>query len=135
MYEIKKGSDKIAVKLGTDDIKDGLNFFTEDDDFIQVGGWRYPEGKKLLAHKHEHVPRQIMHTQEIVFVVRGGLRAFIYDDDDAFLEELVLAPGEAIILFRGGHGYEVTENDTVVLEVKNGPYPGAEIDRRRLDVK
>jgi len=135
MYEIKKGPHKIAVKLGIDDIKDGLNFFTADDDFIQVGGWRYPEGKKLLAHKHRYVPRQITHTQEIVFVVSGGLKAFIYDDDDSFLEDIVLAPGEAIILFRGGHGYEVIENDTVVLEIKNGPYSGADIDRRRLEVK
>ena len=39
---------------------------------------------------------------------------------------------EAMALLRHGHGYEILENDTRVLEIKNGPYPGAERDRVRF---
>jgi hypothetical protein len=35
-------------------------------------------------------------------------------------------------LLRGGHGYEILEDGTQVLEVKNGPYLGPDVDRRRL---
>jgi len=42
---------------------------------------------------------------------------------------------ETLILLKGGHGYEILEDGTRVLEVKNGPYPGAEVDRRRLEWK
>ena len=36
------------------------------------------------------------------------------------------------MLLRGGHGYEILEDGTQVLEVKNGPYLGPDVDRRRL---
>ena len=40
--------------------------------------------------------------------------------------------GDILILLTGGHGYEILTEGTQVLEVKNGPYVGAEADRRRL---
>jgi len=46
--------------------------------------------------------------------------------------ELVIGTGDVAILLRGGHGYEILEDGTEVLEVKNGPYVGADRDRRRL---
>ena len=40
-----------------------------------------------------------------------------------------------MICLEGGHGYEILEDNTRVLEIKNGPYPGPEKDRRRLELK
>jgi hypothetical protein len=40
--------------------------------------------------------------------------------------------GDVLALFNGGHGYEVLEDNTRVLEVKNGPYLGPEVDRRKI---
>lgn len=34
-----------------------------------------------------------------------------------------LRPGALVMLFAGGHGFRVLE-DTVLLEIKQGPYPG-----------
>jgi hypothetical protein len=132
MRIISKEGRKMALKFGLDDLGEGLSFLTEEEDFIQVGGWRYGSGRRLPAHIHNFLRRDAERTQEFVYVVKGCVRAFVYDEEEGLLEEIVLNPGEGLILFAGGHGYEVARDDTVVLEVKNGPYAGAEMDRRRL---
>lgn len=132
MNLIKSGDKKIAMKIDLGDIKEGLSFFSEDGDFVQVGGWRYNSGKRLLAHNHNFAERKIDRTQEFIFVLKGSLKAFIYDDNDRPLEELFLTANEGLVCFSGGHGYEILHDDTVVIEVKNGPYLGVDIDRRRL---
>lgn len=35
-------------------------------------------------------------------------------------------------MMNGGYGYRILEDNTKVIEIKNGPYLGAEKDRRRL---
>jgi hypothetical protein len=37
-----------------------------------------------------------------------------------------------MVLLAGGHGYEILEDNTKILEVKNGPYLGASEDRKRI---
>ena len=46
--------------------------------------------------------------------------------------ELEVKGGDVIILLRGGHGYDILEDGTQVLEIKNGPYVGPDKDRRRF---
>ncbi len=132
MQVIKSSGHKIALKFGQADIKDGLSFFSEPNDYIQVGGWRYTKGKKLSSHIHNLCRREIGGTQEFIYVVKGRLKASIYDDKENLIESLVLEAGEGLVLFCGGHGYQILQDDTVVIETKNGPYPGADIDRRRF---
>jgi hypothetical protein len=110
----------------------GLNFFSEDPDFVQVGTWGYTAGKELLAHAHNQAPRGITHTQEVLYVRQGRLRADIFGVDDVKVCEVVCEAGDVLILLAGGHGYHILEDGTQVLEVKNGPYLGAERDRRRI---
>jgi quercetin dioxygenase-like cupin family protein len=129
--QIKSGDEVLAVCVGGD-WKEGLQFFSDDRDFIQVGTWRYPAGQRLKAHKHNRVERAITHTQEAVYVRKGALKAIVYDQAGRAVEEIVVREGDLLIMLRGGHGYEIIEDDTQVLEVKNGPYPGPEADRTRL---
>jgi hypothetical protein len=111
---------------------DGLNFFSNDSDFQQVGTWGYSEGKKLLAHTHNKVDRNVSWTQEVLYIRSGSIRASIFDTNGCIVTELIASEGDILILLAGGHGYEILENNTKVLEVKNGPYLGAEVDRVRL---
>ena len=134
MYCINTDNKKIALKISSYELKDGLSFFTEDDDFIQVGGWNYPKGKSLASHIHNDIPRLVGRTQEFIYVIRGLIKVSIYDDNDTFLEELYLKTNDFLVLFAGGHGYEILENNTQVIEVKNGPYLGADVDRRRINL-
>ena len=51
MKMVQSPSGKLLAKhITADDIQDGLGFFSDDADFIQVGTWRYEAGKDLLAH-------------------------------------------------------------------------------------
>jgi uncharacterized protein YjlB len=112
--------------------KDGLNFFSPESEFLQVGSWGYDNGKQLLAHTHNEVAREINWTQEVLFIHSGRIRALIYNLEGQLVTALEVAAGDIIILLRGGHGYEILEDNTQVLEIKNGPYVGADADRRRL---
>ena len=132
MHKITHNGDVLAIKFATEDIKPGLSFFSEENDFIQVGSWRYEKGKVLAAHQHNFVDRKVNRTQEFIFVISGSLKATVYDEYQALIEELVLKEMEGMIMLRGCHGYEILSDDTVVLETKNGPYLGAEIDRKRI---
>ena len=37
------------------------------------------------------------------------------------------------MLLECGHGYTILSDDTKVIEIKNGPYLGADVDRRRIE--
>jgi hypothetical protein len=113
----------------------GLTFASEEGDFVQVGTWGYDKGMRLQPHIHNNVRREVSRTQEVIFVRSGRVAAYIYDEEGDFVERLELGPGDTLILLRGGHGYEILEDGTYVLEMKNGPYPGAEVDRRRIEWK
>ncbi len=133
VIEIKEGDLVLARYIpATAAWADGLNFFSQDGDFIQVGVWGYGAGKALKAHIHNEVPREVLWTQEVLFVRTGKLRACIYNTKEELIAQQVVSAGDIIILLRGGHGYDILEDGTQVLEVKNGPYVGPERDRRRL---
>lgn len=133
VVEIKDGEQVLARHIPADAAwNGGLNFFSPYEDFQQVGTWVYSAGKKLAAHAHNSVAREVTWTQEVLYVRRGRLRAEIYDSKDHKVTELEAGPGDVLILLSGGHGYEILEDGTEVLEVKNGPYVGADRDRRRL---
>ncbi len=133
MYEIKKNNRILARHIKYTDIKQGLNFFSADSDFIQVGVWGKYENKKILnSHIHNRFERTSNRTHEMLYIIKGSIEAMIYDLDENFAEEVEVEQGDILILLECGHGYKVTSEDTTVLEVKNGPYAGAEKDRYRF---
>tara|TARA_B100000965_G_scaffold124007_2_gene102625 strand:+ start:8822 stop:9229 length:408 start_codon:yes stop_codon:yes gene_type:complete len=112
--------------------ENGLSFFSDDEDYIQVGTWGYDKPKELLAHTHNEVHRDVAWTQEVIFVKKGSIKAEIYDLSNKKVKDIICNVGDIIVLLRGAHGYHILEDDTQVLEVKNGPYVGAELDRVRI---
>ena len=115
-------------------IKEGLDFFTSDDAFIQVGTWNYPEGKILDAHYHNTFERKSYITQEVVLVLEGSIVCNLYTTDREFISSEEINQGQLIIQFQGIHEYEI-KKDSKVLEIKNGPYFGPEKDRTRINVR
>jgi hypothetical protein len=130
--EIKKDDKVLARLVRAEDWNEGLGFYSNDEEVIQVGTWHYSKGKELLKHMHNKVERTILRTNEVLFVVSGKVKAFIYDLEEQPVGELMVNAGDTLILLDCGHGYEIMEDNTRVLEVKNGPYLGAETDRRRF---
>jgi len=121
-----------ALYLPASQWQPGLNFMTRDADFVQVGTWGYTAGTRLGPHAHNEVKREAARTQEVVFVRAGRIRAHVFDRDDSHVESIEMTAGDVLVLLGGGHGYEILVDGTQVLEVKNGPYPGPEADRRRF---
>ncbi len=132
MREIAKDGIILARHIAAEDISEGLNFFSQDSEFIQVGTWNYQKGKELLAHIHNEVPRTALRTYEALYVISGSLEAVIYDLDKNVVDTFVVNAGDVLVLLESGHGYKILEDHTKVLEIKNGPYLGAERDRQRI---
>lgn len=132
MREIKANNVILAKHIPSEDWKPGLSFYSDDGDFIQAGSWGYDAGKALLPHIHNEVERKVYRTQEVLYIRKGSISAQIYDLDANFVEELIVKEGDTLILLNSGHGYKILEDGTQVLEVKNGPYLGPDIDRRRI---
>jgi len=130
--KIMDGDLILAIVIRNTDWEEGLNFVSSEEDYLQVGIWGYNKGKKLEPHIHLLAPREVLRTQEVVFVKDGRIKADIYTEKGEFLKSVELRKGDVIILLNGGHGYEILEDNTRVLEVKNGPYVGADKDRKRI---
>jgi len=132
VQEIKSGDNILARLIHASDSKDGLSFFSREEDSIQIGTWKYENGVELKRHIHNEVPRSINRTQEVLVVLSGSIEATIYDLEQREVAKLEAGEGDILVLLDSGHGYRVLSDGTKVVEIKNGPYLGAEIDRRRF---
>lgn len=132
VQQIEHDGRVLAILVRNDDWGKGLNFISNDEDFLQVGTWWYDQGKLLQPHIHLEAPRQVSYTQEVIYVREGRIRADIFTDGEEKLMSVEVEKGDLLVLLGGGHGYEILEDDTQVIEVKNGPYVGADQDRRRI---
>lgn len=103
-----------------------------DDALLQLAFLPLKEGQTFKAHKHIEKPVEINGTSESWIVLRGKVRAILYDLDDSILEEVELNQGDCSITIcpvGAGHNYVCLEDDTLVVEYKNGPYMGIEKDK------
>tara|TARA_B100001989_G_C24499127_1_gene443846 strand:+ start:677 stop:1075 length:399 start_codon:yes stop_codon:yes gene_type:complete len=107
----------------------GLNFITKDDYFIQAGSWWYDKGKKLDSHTHNEFERKSYRTQESVYIKQGSMKVSLFTEDQVFLEEFQMNEGDLAVFIYGGHGYEILEDDSKIIETKNGPFTGVEKDK------
>jgi hypothetical protein len=98
-------------------------FVTPDEALQQVGFVVHPAGAQIERHYHVPVERTIVGTPEVLVVRSGRCEIDVYDDDRELVATHELVPGDVMIMTGGGHGFRMLE-DTVLLEVKQGPYLG-----------
>ncbi len=79
--------------------------------------------KVIDAHLHNMVHRNVVMTQEVLFIKKGKLCVDFYDNYEDYLESIILDAGDTILLVSGGHGYTVLE-EVEMIEVKQGTYSG-----------
>lgn len=134
MEKIKdKEGNLLCLVYRDEDWVEGLNFITDNSLFIQVGSWWYEGGKKLAKHKHNLVAREANITQEMVYVKSGSMRADIFDQEMNPVTQIVLKSGDLAIMAYGGHGYQILEDDTKIIEAKNGPFVSVEVDKVKYE--
>lgn len=109
---------------------DGIEFFTRNEETLQLGYMRREKGYKIQPHSHRLAPRKIDYTNEVLIVRSGRIKVNFYDMDQQLRSDLVLERGDIILLMQAGHGFEMLEESEIV-EVKQGPYMG-EIDKTRF---
>lgn len=133
MKEVKDSNGKrLCILWQDEDWNQGLQFLTNDDQFLQLGTWWYNKGKVLDRHHHNIVERKSNLTQECVVVISGKMKVDIYDDLQKFVESFEISAGELALFEAGGHGYEILSDDTKIIETKNGPFMGLDKDKTRF---
>lgn len=100
-----------------------LAFVTPDDFSMQLGFLPHKQGNVIQPHMHKPAAREIVYTNEVLIVKKGRVKVNLYDTEKNYLGSETLHDGDSILLNFGGHGFEV-EQDTVMIEVKQGPYMG-----------
>lgn len=110
---------------------DSVSFFTPNSFSQQLGYLPHRKGKVIKPHRHKVNKREILFTQEVLFIKKGVIKINFYDNDKKNAGSEILNKGDVILLCGGGHGFEFLE-DTVMVEVKQGPYMG-EDDKVRFD--
>mgnify|MGYP001279779793 CR=1 FL=1 len=121
----------LAIIIGHSYKQEGISFFTDDNFSQQLGYMNRPKGHIIEPHRHNLVSREVVQTQEVLFVKSGKVRVDFYNDDQKYIESRVLFPGDVILLAAGGHGFEMLEPSEMI-EVKQGPYIG-EMDKVRFE--
>lgn len=131
MELIKKKDKLISIIIRNDYKCEGVDFITPNEYSQQVAYMHHPTGKKIDAHVHNLVHRNVVMTQEVLFIKKGKLRVDFYDEYEDYLESVVLDSGDVILLVSGGHGFTVLE-EVEMIEVKQGPYSG-DADKKRFE--
>lgn len=123
--EIRDGDTVLAIIIRSTFAEPGVRFFSEPQHSQQLGFIHHPAGHEIRPHVHNPVPREVVHTQETLFVREGRVRVDLYSDDKNLVTQRTLGPGDVILLCTGGHGFEVLEEASII-EVKQGPYAGGD---------
>ena len=121
--KIEKNNKTLAMIIRDNHNISGVDFITPANYSQQVAYMHHPVGKTIDAHIHNIVHRNVLMTQEVLFIKKGKLRVDFYDDYEDYLGSSELEAGDTILLISGGHGFTVVE-EVEMIEVKQGPYAG-----------
>ena len=128
--EVKKKNRLLAMIILNEYQCEGVDFITPSEYSQQVAYMHHQTGKDIDAHVHNMVHRNVVLTQEVLFIKKGILRVDFYDEYEDYLESRNLYAGDIILLVSGGHGFHVVE-EVEMIEVKQGPYSGDQ-DKKRF---
>lgn len=128
--EIKINQQIIAIIIRSEFNENGIHFFTPDSFSQQLGYMKRGKGYVIPPHVHNPVKREVLWTQEVLFIKSGKVRVDFYDNKRNYIKSTILETGDVILLASGGHGFKMLE-ESEIYEVKQGPYCG-EQDKSRF---
>jgi len=105
-------------------------FITPSESKQQVGFVVYPTGGEILPHIHKPLERHIIGTSEVLILKKGRCLVNFYNDYREIVAIRELESGDILILVGGGHSFRMLE-DTIFIEIKQGPYAGLD-DKERF---
>lgn len=114
---------EIAFILASYRVKNGIRFYNDENDSLQIGSMSRPTGYVIESHIHNPVPRTIEYTKEVLYIKSGIVKISFYNNSKEYLCEHILKAGDFVFLGYGGHGLEIIE-EAEIIEIKQGPYVG-----------
>lgn len=120
---ISSGDAILCYIIDSGSLPVATEFVTPPDVTLQVGHIVHPQGYEIARHTHRLQERLISGTAEVLLVQRGRCEMDVYDNDRHLVATRELRAGDIVVLLGGGHGFRMLE-DTVLLEIKQGPYQG-----------
>ena len=103
------------------------------EEYLQCATKQLTKGTTFAPHRHNELVRETNITQEAWVFLQGKVAARFWDIDDKLIYETELGAGDAAIVCRGGHSFEVLEDETILYEFKTGPYYGVEKDKSYIE--
>jgi hypothetical protein len=113
-----------AIVLRDDYKGNSVRFFTPDSFSQQLGYLPHKKGDIIKSHEHRIDEKTMTYTQEVLVVKEGKVKINFFDKDHRQVLSAQLNTGDVVLLVSGGHGFEFLEN-TIMIEIKQGPYTGA----------
>lgn len=121
----------LAIIIRKDHHQEGIEFYTQDENSLQIGYMNRKKDYVIQPHVHNAVERTINFTHEVLFVKSGTVRIDFYTSEKQYIRSTKVFEGDVILLTDGGHGFKMLE-DAEIIEVKQGPYVG-NLDKKRFD--
>jgi hypothetical protein len=131
---IEHGGTRYAEVIRADLTVKKTTFFSPPESSFQFGLLAHEAGYLEEPHYHREFSRTVTDLQQMFVVQKGVVGVLLYADDGSLLQEVVLNPGDAIVLVHGSHAIRVIE-DMQCISVKQGPFMGVEYDKVVIKVK
>ena len=127
---VRQDGETVAIIFYHQPIAPGVHFYVENDQSLQVGKQLRRKGEEIKPHRHLAVSVQRNETlKEVLYIEKGKVKINFYNDEWEKGDSRILNQGDMILLIKGGHGFEMQE-ETLMVEIKEGPYNPASTQKR-----
>ena len=125
---------RYAEIIWADTRVDKTRFYSPAESSFQFGLLAHPAGYQEPPHYHQEFERPVKDLQQMFVVQRGVVGVQLFDDNGVLLREVIMNPGDAIVLIHGAHAIRVIE-DMQCISVKQGPFMGDAFDKVLIEAK
>ncbi len=126
---IRWGEQALTYIIRGGELPSETTFLTPPEFKQQVGFVVYDQRGEIAPHVHRPLERHLVGTSEVLVLRKGRCLLDVYNDDRQLVATRELQAGDTMLMVGGGHGFRMLE-DTVFLEIKQGPYTGVEEKER-----
>lgn len=119
--EISADDEILGYVLKNPQLPNKSTFLTSPDLSLQLGYIVYPANGQVKRHFHNTATRTITNCSEVLILKKGRCLVDFYDRNLKLVTTRELVAGDIALILGRGHGIKMLE-DTVFLEIKQGPY-------------
>ena len=119
--EIKSGKKIYGLIVNFFNASQGTHSASDPAWPLQLLLMKRAKGHVVSRHMHKRVEKVVKQPQEALVVIRGAVRAVIWDRSGKKIGTYNVSAGQCLFLADGAHEIEFTKN-TLVFAFKTGPY-------------